>query len=153
MSVTVDVQVATACSELPPRADIERWARAALRGADRGGELTVRVVDAQEGAMLNREYRHADRPTNVLSFPFECPPGVDLPLVGDVVICAPVVLREAREQGKAPRSHFAHLVVHGALHLLGFDHDDAPRAARMEAMERGILAGLGFPDPYPGEGA
>ena len=113
-----------------------------------GGELTVRIVDAPEATELNARYRGVDRPTNVLSFPFDTPAGVDVALLGDVVICAPVVAREASEQGKTPEAHFAHMVVHGILHLAGYDHEHASEAQRMEALERGVLASLGYPDPY-----
>jgi len=108
----------------------------------------VRIVDEPEMRELNARYRHKDYPTNVLSFPAELPPGVDVPLLGDIVICAPVVNREATEQHKAPRAHWAHMLVHGTLHLLGHDHERERDAAVMEALERRILAGLKFPDPY-----
>jgi probable rRNA maturation factor len=97
---------------------------------------------------LNARYRHGDYATNVLSFPAELPAGVDLPLLGDIVVCAPVVNREAAAQRKAPRAHWAHMLVHGTLHLLGHDHERAREAARMEALEKRVLAGLKFPDPY-----
>lgn len=116
---------------------------AALAGAGAGGEVTVRIVGAAESRALNRRYRGKDRPTNVLSFPYG-EPGV----LGDLVVCAPVVNREAREQGKSPAAHWAHMVVHGVLHLRGFDHIRAPDAKVMETRERAILARLSFPDPY-----
>lgn len=112
-------------------------------GAGAGGEVTVRIVGAAESRALNRRYRGKDRPTNVLSFPYG-EPGV----LGDLVVCAPVVNREAREQGKSPAAHWAHMVVHGVLHLRGFDHIRAPDAKVMETRERAILARLSFPDPY-----
>ena len=135
---------------VPAAASFRRWVAAALRGAGRrrASELSIRIVDADEGRQLNRGYRGKDYPTNVLSFPVQLPPGVDLPLIGDLVICAPVVTREAAEQGKAPRDHYAHLTVHGVLHLLGHDHAEPAQAARMEALEIRILAGLGIADPY-----
>ena len=104
-----------------------------------------------EGRALNRHYRGKDYATNVLSFPADLPAGVKMPLLGDLVICAPVVVREAREQRKSPQAHYAHLTVHGVLHLLGWDHDDDKEAEAMEQLEREILAGLGLPDPYAEE--
>jgi probable rRNA maturation factor len=112
---------------------------------ERAAEVTVRFVDAEEGRALNASYRHKDYPTNVLSFPYETEPVA----VGDLAICLPVVLKEAQAQGKAADAHFAHLIVHGMLHLQGYDHETGPRdAACMEAKEREILARLGYPDPY-----
>ena len=111
-------------------------------------ELSIRIVDIAEGRALNRDYRGKDYATNVLSFPAELPPGVSLPLIGDLAICAPVVAREAAEQGKDPRDHWAHMTVHGVLHLLGYDHIQDNEAEAMEALETRILAGLGIADPY-----
>ncbi len=151
----VEVQVATSLA-VPPTADIERWAEVALGGAPRAGgpaaagELCVRVVDAEESQALNRQYRHKNAPTNVLSFPA----GIELPeaqVWGDVVICAPVVEREAADQGKRYPDHFAHMVVHGVLHLLGYDHQSAGEAVEMERLEIEILDRFGVSDPY-GEG-
>ncbi len=135
---------------LPAAASFRTWVNAALAGARRRAavELSIRLVDAGEGRLLNREYRGRDYATNVLSFPVELPPGVRSPLIGDIVICAPVVAREAGEQGKPLRDHYAHLTVHGVLHLLGHDHGNDAEAARMEALEVRILARLGLPDPY-----
>ncbi len=135
---------------VPAPASFRRWVAAALRGAGRrkAAELSIRLVDAGEGRTLNRDYRGKDYATNVLSFPAELPPGVNLPLIGDLAICAPVVAREAAEQGKAVREHYAHLTVHGVLHLLGHDHLEDAEAERMEALEIRILAGLGIADPY-----
>ena len=131
---------------VPDPQDFHRWATAALQG--RHAELGIRVVDEDEGRRLNRRYRGRDKPTNVLSFPADLPPGVDLPLLGDLVICAPVVIREAGEQNKDVTAHWAHLTVHGVLHLLGHDHETSVEAGLMEAQERRVLAGLGFSDPY-----
>jgi len=133
---------------VPSAADFRRWAAAALGEAHGGAELTVRVVGESEARALNRDYRGKDYATNVLSFPVELPPGVTLPLVGDLVLCAPVVAREAAGQGKPPAAHWAHLTIHGVLHLLGYDHMTEAQAGEMEALEREILAGLGYPDPY-----
>ncbi len=149
MTLELDVQIALDLPGLPAEADFRRWAEAALAGADyqQDAELTLRIVNEAESAALNETYRHKPGPTNVLSFPFEAPPEVDSALLGDIVICAPVVLREAIVQGKTPEAHWAHLVAHGVLHLLGYDHDET-QAEAMEALEIRILAGLGFPDPY-----
>nr|WP_232230283.1 rRNA maturation RNase YbeY [Halomonas sp. 1513] len=147
----VDRQVALADAQaLPDQASLERWVGAALSRADAHDrdELSVRFVDADESQTLNRDYRGKDAPTNVLSFGVELPPGIDLPLLGDLVICHPVVVREAREQGKPLADHYAHMVVHGTLHLLGFDHIDDAEAEAMEQLEREILAALGIADPY-----
>jgi probable rRNA maturation factor len=135
---------------VPASASFRRWIEAALKGAKRrkASEVSVRIVDTEEGQALNLQYRGRDYATNVLSFPVELPPGVDLPLIGDLVICAPVVAREAAEQGKKPADHWAHLTVHGTLHLLGYDHIDEAEAETMEALETKILAGLGIADPY-----
>jgi probable rRNA maturation factor len=135
---------------IPTPGSFRRWVAAALSGARhrKPAELSIRIVGAREGRALNRQYRGKDYATNVLSFPVDLPQGVAPPLLGDLVICAPVVAREAREQGKVPRDHYAHLTVHGVLHLLGFDHQDERDAARMESLEKRILAGLGIADPY-----
>ena len=149
MTLELDLQIALDLPRLPAETDFRRWAEAALAGAEhrQDAELTLRIVNEAESAALNETYRHKQGPTNVLSFPFEAPPEVDSTLLGDIVICAPVVLREAIVQGKSPEAHWAHLVAHGVLHLLGYDHDEA-QAEAMESLEICILAGLGFPDPY-----
>jgi probable rRNA maturation factor len=135
---------------LPASTSFRHWVEAALKGARRRkpAELAIRVVDTDEGRTLNAQYRGKDYATNVLSFPAELPPGIDLPLIGDLVICAPVVAREAAEQGKPAAHHWAHMTVHGVLHLLGHDHIVEAEAERMEALETRILAGLGIPNPY-----
>ena len=133
---------------LPAAVSFRRWAAAAAQGRIKRADLAIRLVDAKEGRALNRHYRGKDYATNVLSFPVELPPGVTLPLLGDLVICAPVVAKEALEQGKPLAAHYAHLTVHGVLHLLGLDHEDEREAEAMEQLERDILAGLGLPDPY-----
>ncbi|WP_242451793.1 rRNA maturation RNase YbeY [Rhodanobacter sp. T12-5] len=149
-SAAVHVGYAVPRAGLPAPASFQRWVEAALRGAKRRkpGELAIRIVDTDEGRALNRDYRGKDYATNVLSFPAELPPGVALPLIGDLAICAPVVLREAAEQGKLARDHWAHLTIHGVLHLLGHDHIEDAEAEAMEALETRILAGLGIADPY-----
>ena len=126
-----------------------RWACAALKGLRRRrAALGVRIVGATEAASLNSRFRHKHYPTNVLSFPFEAPPGVRSELLGDLVICAPVVRREARAQGKPLRAHWAHMIVHGILHLRGYDHGNRQDAAAMENREIRILKDLGFTNPY-----
>lgn len=148
----VDVQYAAGdMAGLPAPGAIESWVAAALAGRDAGAQLTVRIVAEDEGRELNERYRRRTGPTNVLSFPFETPELLEPPLLGDIVLCAPVVEREAAAQAKAPAAHWAHLVVHGVLHLLGYDHEDAREAAAMEGLETGILATLGLPDPYAAE--
>lgn len=152
MTLQLDLQIAAAAAGLPGATDIGHWAEAALAGAAFAdpAEMTVRIVDEAESAELNVAYRGKHGPTNVLSFPFDAPAGVELEpeLLGDLVICAPVVAREAVEQGKATAAHWAHMVVHGTLHLLGYDHEVEAEAEAMERLETGILRGLGFPDPY-----
>jgi len=149
MNLELDYQLALEPeSAVPGEGAVRRWVEAALEGRREAAELTVRIVDEEESAELNQAYRKKQGPTNVLSFPFEAPPGVELSLLGDIVICAPVVAREAREQGKAPEAHWAHMVVHGSLHLLGYDHIEAAEAEAMEALETAILARLGYPNPY-----
>lgn len=133
---------------LPSAQSFRRWVGLALEGRIRRADLAIRVVDAREGRALNRHYRGKDQATNVLSFPAELPDGVNLPVLGDIVLCAPVVAREATEQGKSLTAHYAHLTVHGVLHLLGMDHDDPREAEAMEQLERELLAGLGIDDPY-----
>ncbi|MBK5104039.1 MAG: rRNA maturation RNase YbeY [Burkholderiales bacterium] len=141
------VQMAVSATGLPTRAQLRRWLAAALA---RSAAITVRFVGAVEGRALNRAYRDRDYATNVLSFGYDGG-GRDGRIEGDIVLCAPVLRREARAQGKALEAHVAHLTVHGALHLQGYDHQQARAAARMEALEKRILAELGFADPYAGE--
>ena len=148
----LDLQNASSATTLPAEAQLRRWCELALRQRTADSELTIRLVDAEEGQELNRTYRHKDYATTVLSFPAEIPEGIlDIPLLGDLVICVPVVEREAREQGKALEAHWAHLVIHGCLHLLGYDHLEDEEAEEMEALERELLAKLGHPDPYAEE--
>ncbi|AIF47273.1 rRNA maturation RNase YbeY [Dyella japonica] len=148
--LTINVGYAASRKGVPTSASFHQWVEAALRGAKRrkATELSIRIVDTKEGRQLNHDYRGKDYATNVLSFPVELPPGVKLPLIGDLVICAPVVTREAAEQDKPARHHWAHMTVHGVLHLLGYDHIEDAEAEEMEALETRILAGLGIDDPY-----
>lgn len=147
MAAPVVVQQASTRGGIPSSADFARWAAAAAPGEHR--EITVRIVDADESRALNRDWRDRDRETNVLSFPAgELPAEIpDAPL-GDLVLCAEVIAREAREQGKDEAAHWAHMVVHGVLHLLGHDHQSPAEAEAMEALEVRMLASLGYPDPY-----
>jgi len=154
MNLLLDMQLAEELDDftdfLPSEKQLQRWAEAALSGCTEyeEPELTIRLVAEEESQQLNSEYRGKDKPTNVLSFPFEAPPEVPLELLGDLIICAQVVQNEAVEQGKTPDAHWAHMVVHGCLHLLGYDHIKDDEAEIMENLERQILATLGYQDPY-----
>lgn len=143
----VEVQYASAAPGLPAEAQIVAWAQAALLNPQ-DCTVVVRIVDEAESADLNTGYRGKAGPTNVLSFPFEAPPGIPVGHLGDLVVCAPVVEREAAEQGKPLEGHWAHMLVHGMLHLQGYDHLEDAEATQMEALETQILAHLGYPDPY-----
>lgn len=150
----VGISYAVPRAGLPAAVSFRKWVAAALDGRIRDADLAVRLVGSKEGRALNRHYRGKDHATNVLSFPAEIaegvkmPKGVKMPLLGDLVLCAPVIAREAKEQKKPLAAHYAHLTVHGALHLLGWNHEDTREAECMEQLEREILAGLGLPDPY-----
>jgi probable rRNA maturation factor len=148
MSLRIDVQYAAPRRGVPAAPALRAWVRAAAAGRCEAAQLTLRVVGQEEGAALNERYRGGSGPTNVLSFPLDAVPGSEPPWLGDVVLCAPVVERQARDQGKSARQHWAHLVIHGVLHLLGYDHQTAEEAHRMEAVEREVLGHLGYPDPY-----
>lgn len=150
--IAVDVQIADGVEGVPDSEEISRWIEraAAESAAAANAEISVRIVDEPESQDLNKRYRDRDRPTNVLSFPagdFVAPAGAPRPL-GDIVICAPVVLKEAQAQGKSANDHWAHLLVHGFLHLLGHDHEVEHQAEAMESLERRILASGGVSDPY-----
>ena len=142
--LSLSVQYAVRARHLPSRATIRRWARAAL---ERDARVTVRIVGGTEGRWLNRRYRGRDYPTNVLTFVLRERPTLE----GDLALCAPVIAREARAQRKRPAAHYAHLVVHGVLHLQGYDHERRRDALAMERRESRIVTGLGYPDPYEGE--
>nr|WP_272887222.1 rRNA maturation RNase YbeY [Stutzerimonas stutzeri] len=154
--IELDLQCASN-GAVPDEAELRRWCELALHQRTADSELTIRLVDEAEGRELNRDYRDKDYATNVLSFPADVPDGpggvpmLDIPLLGDLVICVPVVEREATEQGKALQAHWAHLVIHGCLHLLGYDHLEDDEAEEMESLERQLLAELGHPDPYADE--
>lgn len=153
MNPQTDVQLASRCENMPSPDQIRNWTGAALRvlQCDQAC-LTVRMVDEPEMTQLNERFRGRPGPTNVLSFPFETPPGLPEPTsqLGDIVVCAPLAEREAATQTKTVEAHFAHLVVHGVLHLRGHDHQEEREAQEMETLEKTILAGLGFSDPYQG---
>ena len=148
--VAVVIQNETSSSNIPSATRLRAWARAAVATAA-AGEITVRLVDEAESAELNRRFRGRMGATNVLAFAAEATLPMDaaeLPPIGDVVVCAPLVLREAAEQGRALEAHWAHIVIHGCLHLVGYDHQDDAQARLMESRERALLARFGFPDPY-----
>jgi len=143
----LDIQYPDTGTEgLPSPAEFTRWVREAVGPVPTA--LTLRLTDAGEMAELNQQYRGKAYATNVLSFPLEFPPDTGIPYIGDIVICPEVVAREAAEQGKPLDAHYAHLTVHGVLHLLGYDHENETDAEEMETLETQILAKLGYPDPY-----
>ncbi|MDP5191087.1 rRNA maturation RNase YbeY [Rheinheimera baltica] len=148
MAITLDLQLACTIDNIPAETQFQLWLEAAILPFQAEAEVTIRIVDNSESQQLNLGYRGKDKPTNVLSFPFQCPPGIELPLLGDLVICAPVVMQEATEQGKSLNAHWAHMVIHGCLHLLGFDHINDDDAEQMEAEEVTILQHLGITNPY-----
>jgi probable rRNA maturation factor len=157
MTVLVDVQQACDDDTIPEAEIVDAWVTWAVEAATAPTdvEVSVRIVDAEEVRALNREYRDKDKATNVLSFPAGPLAGLpdDAPtLLGDIVVCASVVDSEAAEQGKAPADHWAHMLVHGTLHLLGFDHENDTEAAKMEALETQVLTQHGLPDPYGASG-
>ncbi|TDT43268.1 putative rRNA maturation factor [Halospina denitrificans] len=145
--IVVDFQNACESRSVPDEAELQQWAEAGWQGAVET-EITLRVVDETESAELNSRYRGKNSPTNVLSFPFDVPEGVELDLLGDLVICADVVKHEAEEQGKTLQAHWAQMVIHGMLHLQGYDHQNDQEAEIMESLEVRLLGELGFPDPY-----
>jgi len=153
VTLVVDIQHATA-EAVPKDDDIIHWIAATLanetaqRTTPEATELSIRLIDREEMTILNKNYRGKSGPTNVLSFPADLPAELNLPLLGDIVICAPVVLEEARLQGKDSTAHWAHMAVHGTLHLLGFDHVVDADAHIMETVETAVLATLGYPCPY-----
>ncbi len=147
--IMLDLQIACADrSNLPTEADFQHWLEAVLSRFQKKSEVTIRVVDDAESRELNFTYRGKDQATNVLAFPFEPLPAIDLPLLGDLVICRQRVEQEAREQNKLSQAHWAHMVIHGSLHLLGYDHLTDDEAEHMESLETEIMQNLGYPDPY-----
>ena len=148
MNLSIDIQRACPSEESPDEDSIKRWASAAIRDERDNSELNLRIVDERESADFNHQYRGKTGATNVLSFPFDAVTPEPLPILGDLVVCAPVVNREASEQQKSSEAHWAHIIVHGVLHLLGYDHIDNSDAEQMEALETAILLELNFPAPY-----
>jgi probable rRNA maturation factor len=149
MAYQIDIESNSQSQQIPPLAELERWISAALRSQQlEEAEVSLYIADETESQELNNQYRGKDYPTNVLSFPADIPEEVGVPLLGDLVVCAPVVEREAQEQGKTLAAHWAHMLVHGSLHLLGFDHIEDGEAEEMEALETEIITGLGYPAPY-----
>ncbi|AWY01358.1 rRNA maturation RNase YbeY [Marinomonas primoryensis] len=145
----LDLQIATeATQRLPSEADFRLWVEKALPTLGEEFEVTIRIVDEEESHALNHEYRGQDKPTNVLSFQFEAPPGLELPLLGDLVICTQIVEKEAKEQDKELLHHWAHMTIHGILHLRGYDHINDDEADEMELIETQLLASLSISDPY-----
>lgn len=144
----LELQVATTSNDYPTEAQFQLWLDTALAGREQDAEVVIRLVDHAESAELNSQYRHKNGPTNILSFPFEAPPGVELDLLGDLLVCAPLIVSEATEQNKLPLHHWAHITVHGVLHLLGYDHLDDQEAEQMEALEIDILHKLNIANPY-----
>lgn len=152
MAIYLDLQLAVEDdSQLPSEQDIQSWLEQTITQFQPEAELTVRIVDSKESHQLNFDYRGKDKPTNVLSFPFEAPPSVEINLLGDLVICKQVVEDEAIQQQKPLLAHWAHMIVHGSLHLLGYDHIQDDEAEEMESLETEIMQGMGFEDPYIAE--
>ncbi len=156
MDLFVDLQIASEQqNNLPELEQLELWVNTAILGANSAArdeaELTVRIVDSLESLQLNKQYREKDKSTNVLSFPFQNPPGITLPLLGDLVICKQVVETEAINQQVSLASHWAHMLIHGTLHLLGYDHIQEDEAVTMESLETKLMIELGFADPYISE--
>ena len=145
--VTLDFQLASDADSIPQEDCLQQWSQLAWQ-SDEPTEVTIRVVDEPEMQALNCQYRGNDKPTNVLSFPFEAPAGIHIPLAGDLVICAPIVAQEAREQYKDIEAHWAHMVIHGMLHLQNYDHIDELEAEEMEGLEIRLLAQIGIANPY-----
>ena len=148
MPVELDVQyVVTDQKLLPGHEQLSLWANKALQG-DSSAHIGIRIVDENESQNLNHQYRGKNKPTNVLSFPMELPEDIEESILGDLVICAPLVKAEAVEQNKSSEEHWAHMVIHGTLHLLGYDHIDDAEAEVMEGLEIALLGALGYADPY-----
>lgn len=148
MNLSIDIQKACASEDSPDEDSIKRWVSAAIRDERDECELSIRIVDELESADFNQRYRGKSGATNVLSFPFDAVTPEPLPILGDLVICAPVLVREACEQHKKITAHWAHIVIHGVLHLLGYDHIEDQDAEQMESLETEIMLVLDFPPPY-----
>ena len=147
----IEIQTVHQASNLPDEQQIQGWVEAALQNHPSDTEIVVRIVDEQESAELNQQYRHKSGPTNILSFPVDLPEGIVLDLLGDLVICAPVLEKEAIEQQKVLADHWAHIIIHGVLHLLGYDHIEEDDATIMQTLEIKLLAELGLDNPYQDE--
>jgi len=149
MSYQIDIEINSTSATIPSAEKIEQWISAALKSDELiEAEVSVYIVDEAEGQALNLQYRGKDKPTNILSFPADIPEEVGVPLLGDLVVCAPVVAREAEEQGKSLDAHWAHMLVHGTLHLLGYDHLEDDTADAMESLETHLITKMNFPAPY-----
>ena len=149
MTIELDLQLAVENEGgLPSQEDFQMWLDKTIPLFQPQAEVTIRIVDIEESQQLNHEYRGKDKPTNVLSFPFEVPPGIEMDLLGDLIICRQVVELEAKEQDKNATAHWAHMVVHGCLHLLGYDHIEDQEAEEMESLETEIMKSMGYSDPY-----
>jgi len=149
MSITVDIDNVSTNKNVPSHTNMAHWVKHVLsHEAKTDAELSIRIVDKDEIQQLNASYRNKDKPTNVLSFPAELPEAVEIPLLGDIIICAPIVEEEAREQQKSTDSHWAHMLIHGTLHLLGYDHIDDSEADIMETIEIKLMQSLKFDSPY-----
>jgi probable rRNA maturation factor len=144
----LDIQLATVFKDVPGRQQFQLWMDTVLIDPEQDSEIVVRLVDKAESAELNQQYRHKQGPTNILSFPFDAPAGIDTDLLGDLVICAPLIAEEALKQRKSAADHWAHITIHGILHLLGYDHIDEAEAEEMEALEIKLLNVLHIANPY-----
>jgi probable rRNA maturation factor len=144
----LDIQIATECRNVPGQEQFQCWMDTVLTDQNQHSEIVVRLVDKAESAELNQQYRHKPGPTNILSFPFEAPAGIETDLLGDLVICAPLIAEEALDQQKEAADHWAHITIHGILHLLGYDHIDEVEAEEMEALEIKLLNMLHIANPY-----
>ena len=151
MAIILDIQSASSSEDAPDEQSMKRWVSAAIVSKTGDTELSIRIVDERESQELNQTFRGSSGPTNVLSFPFDAEIPEPLSLIGDVVICAPVVAREAEQQNKELKAHWAHMIVHGVLHLQGYDHQNDTEAVIMETLETEIMQKLGFPPPYIGQ--
>ena len=147
----LDIQIATESGNYPSEQQFQQWVDTVLSDQSQDSEIVIRLVDDTESAELNQQYRHKQGPTNILSFPFDAPDGVEMDLLGDLVICAPLIDREAREQNKLPEHHWAHITIHGVLHLLGYDHIEEAEAEEMESLEIKLLNMLNIANPYEEE--
>ena len=147
----LDIQIATEAKDCPSEQQFQQWVDAVLSDQSQDSEIVIRLVDDAESSALNQQYRHKQGPTNILSFPFEAPDGMQMDLLGDLVICAPLIEKEAAEQNKLTENHWAHITIHGVLHLIGYDHIEEAEAEEMEALEIKLLSMLNIANPYQEE--